>query len=184
MKPATDAEQQVAATLRVKRVLNAAFGWIALNLYTVAAFYVMVTWHSWPETALPIGIVVIAAYCFVVLFVWGGISLFRSRDSIEPTEWMRRGGLMASPETSARPDEARIRMAVSLSPEDVRNQVREGIEAYLAMHDAEEKQLYRDRLIRAFYARAGSSKGDYAHRKAFNDLRLALSPWAEGESGD
>ena len=33
-----------------------------------------------------------------------------------------------------------------------------------------------------FYTQASSSKGDFASRKAYNDLRLALSPWADSDT--
>jgi len=110
------------------------------------------------------------------------IGLALSRE-VDTTEWMRRGGLMASPEESAMPDEARIRNALSELPPDFPSQARDAVEAYLAMADDDEKQLCRDRLIREFYDRAGSAKLDFIHRKAYNELRLALSPWAETNSG-
>ena len=52
------------------------------------------------------------------------------------------------------------------------------------MPDDDEKQLRRDRLIREFYERADSAKLVFAHRKAYNDLRLTLSPWAETDAAD
>jgi len=51
------------------------------------------------------------------------------------------------------------------------------------MPDDDEKQLRRDRLIREFYERADSAELVFAHRKAYNDLRLTLSPWAENRRG-
>jgi len=53
-----------------------------------------------------------------------------------------------------------------------------------AMPDDDEKQLRRDRLIREFYERADSAELVFAHRKAYNDLRLTLSPWAETDAAD
>ena len=100
----------------MKRRLNSIFGWVVLVLYTAVFIYVIATWQTWPPAAIPIGIVALLMYCAVVVFVWGGVRLVRSRESLEPTEWMRRGGLMASPEASARPDEARIRFALSAIP--------------------------------------------------------------------
>lgn len=105
-----------------------------------------------------------------------GIAL--TRES-EPTEWMRRGGLMAAPEASARPDGTRINAALVAMPADFPPQARDAVEAYLAMGDDDEKQLCRDRLIREFYELAGSDKLDFNHRRAYNTLRLALSPWAD-----
>ncbi|HET9343140.1 MAG TPA: hypothetical protein VFO25_09535 [Candidatus Eremiobacteraceae bacterium] len=105
-----------------------------------------------------------------------GLVLSKGTDT---TEWMRRGGLMASPEASARPDVARINAALGTLPADFPPEDRDAVEAYLVMGDDDEKQLCRDRLIREFYERAGSAKLDFKHRKAYNALRLALSPWAD-----
>jgi len=167
----------------LKRRLNFFFGWLTLPIYVGAAVWVLLTWPTWPALPVLIGIVVLVAYLLVYFYVYGGISLYRSHGEIEPTEWMRRGGLMASPEASARPDEIRIRTALSKLPDDFPSQAREAVQAYLAMADDDEKQLCRDRLIREFYDRAGSANLDFTHRKAYNELRLALSPWAE-ESSD
>jgi len=69
-------------------------------------------------------------------------------------------------------------------PDDFPSETRDAIEACLAMPDDDEKQLRRDRLIREFYERADSAKLVFAHRKAYNDLRLTLSPWAETDAAD
>ena len=153
------------------------FGWVALAIYTAAALCVMVVAFAWPGAFL-LGVVVILIYGGFVIRIWG------LHKSDEPTEWMRRGGLMASPDASARPDDARIRKVLSMLPHEVRTRVSNGVEAYLAMPDDDDKQLCRDSLIREFYAAASSSKSDFASRKAYNDLRLALSPWAECDSDE
>lgn len=139
---------------------------------------VFLTMPSWRADAVTIGLLILLAYGLVVFFVAGGVALSRSRE-IEPTEWMRRGGLMESPSRGAHPNEGRIRAVLSTVPGDMPVGARDEVEAYLAMPDDDEKQLRRDLMIRAFYENAGSSKIDYAHRKAYNELRLALSPWAE-----
>jgi sensor histidine kinase YesM len=177
---ATDEERA-----RFKRRLNFFLGWIALAIYAAVVTFLMVTLGSWTAYAdkILIGILLLVAYAFVVTTIWSGIYLYRSRDLLEATEWMRRGGLMASPSPDARPDESRIRMAVGTLPQDIQAQVRVEVETYLAMPDDDEKQLRRDQLIREFYELAGSSKDDFAHRKAYNELRLALSPWSEPDSG-
>ena len=174
--PTPSIEEQRA---RLKRRLNFFFGWLVLPVYVGAAIWVLLTWQSWPAIPVLIGFGLLAAYCIVLVFVYGGIGLYRSRGQLEPTEWMRRGGLMASPEASARPDEMRIRIALGTLPDDFPPQPRDAVETYLAMPDDDEKQLRRDRLIREFYDRAGSAKLDLTHRKAYNALRLALSPWAD-----
>lgn len=163
----------------LKRRLNFLFGWLVLPIYVAAIIWLMVELPSWPVAAVTIGFALLLLYSVAVLFVYGGLSLFRSRGDLEPTEWMRRGGLMASPEANARPDEARIRSALSMLPAEFPAQARDAVEAYLAMADDDEKQLSRDHLIREFYERASSAKVDFTNRRAYNALRLALSPWAE-----
>lgn len=174
--PAISTENQ---RTRLKRQLNFFFGWLVLPIYVGALIWLMVELPSWPVAAVAIGFVLLLAYSVAVLFVYGGFSVYRSRGDLEPTEWMRRGGLMASPEANARPDEARIRSALSMLPMDFPAEARDAVEAYLAMGDDDEKQLSRDRLIREFYERASSANVDFTNRRAYNALRLALSPWAE-----
>lgn len=180
-KPPISVEE---ARARLKRRLNFFFGWVTLPIYIALIVWIMLTWQSWPPAPVIIGLVLLLAYLLVYLYVYAGIRVYRSRGELEPTEWMRRGGLMASPEASARPDEARIRMALGTLPDDFPLHARGAVEAYLAMADSDEKQLCRDRLIREFYQRAGSPKLEFAHRKAYSDLRLALSPWAEADLAD
>ncbi|HEY7994715.1 MAG TPA: hypothetical protein VID24_10915 [Candidatus Eremiobacteraceae bacterium] len=179
-KPPTISTEEQRA--RLKRRLNFIFGWLVLPVYVGALIWVLLTWQSWSATSVAIGFVLLVAYGIVVLFGYGGVNLYRSRGQVEPTEWMRRGGLMASPEASARPDDARINAALGALPADFRPQARDAVEAYLAMTDDDEKQLCRDRLIREFYDLAGSDRLDFNHRRAFNALRLALSPWADSGS--
>ena len=179
-KASVPVEEQRA---RVKRRLNFLFGWVTLPIYVAAVVWVMLTWPTWPVETVVIGTLILIAVYGTMAYVIGGVSLYRSRRELEPTEWMRRGGLMASPEASARPDEKRIRIALATLPDDFPRQARDAVETYLAMADDDEKQLCRDRLIREFYERAGSPKIGFAHRKAYNDLRLALNPWVEADSG-
>src|SRR5690348_17386160 len=133
---------------RLKRCLNFLFGWLMLPVYTALLVWITLTWQSWPVIAVIIGGILLASYALVSLYVYGGISLYRSRGEAAPTEWMRRGGLMASPEASDRPDEARIRLTLGTLPEDFPPAARDAVVAYLAMTDDDEKQLCRDRLIR------------------------------------
>ena len=151
-------------------------------VYVGAAILAVLTWQPWPATLVHVGLIYVGAIAVVRVLVHASVGLAMSQD-LDTTEWMRRGGLMASPEASARPDEIRIRTALSKLPPDFPSRARDAVEAYLAMADDDEKQLCRDRLIREFYDRAGSAKLDFAHRKAYNELRLALSPWAETNSG-
>jgi hypothetical protein len=139
------------------------------------------TWSRWPGVVVTVGFVVLIAYSVFVLYVVGGVALYRSHGEIEPTEWMRRGGLMAAPESSAHPDEDRIRIVLEKLPADFPTRSQAEVEDYLAMPDNDEKQLRRDDLIREFYERAGSSELELPNRRAYNELRLALSPWTEAE---
>jgi hypothetical protein len=154
-------------------------GYLVLVVYVAGVVTIFLTMPSWRSDAVAIGFVVLLAYVIVLSFVGGGVALFRSRKSLEPTEWMRRGGLMEAPSANAHPDEARIRAALATLPDGMPSGVRDEVEAYLAMPDDDEKQLRRDRLIREFYERAGSSNIGFAQRKACNELRLALSPWVD-----
>jgi hypothetical protein len=177
-KPSTPSIAEKRA--RLKRRLSFFLGWLTVPVYAGAIIWIMLTWQSWPVSYLVIGMAIVIGYSVAILYVYGGISIFRSsRDDLRPTEWMRRGGLMAAPEANARPDETRIKGALGALPDDFPPLARNAVEAYLAMADDDEKQLRRDRLIGEFYELASSAKLDYAHRKAYNDLRLALSPWAD-----
>ena len=173
---ATMAEERA----RVKRRVNAVLGWIVFAIYSIVVVVIMVTIPTWTNW-MPVGVVLIAVYGLIVFVILGVRALYRDRTTLEPTEWMRRGGLMAAPNASARPDEGRINAVLAQLPEDVAAGIRHEVEAYLAMPDDDAKQLCRDRLIRAFYARASSSRDDFIHRKAYNEVRLALSPWADME---
>ena len=169
---------------RFKRQLNFILGWATLPIYVAVIIFVMMTWSTWPGVAVTAGFIILVAYSIFVLYVVGGVTLYRSHGEIEPTEWMRRGGLMAAPEANAHPDEERIKGVLDKLPVDFPIQSRTAVEAYLAMSDNDEKQLRRDCLIREFYERAGSADVGMQDRRAYNDLRLALSPWAEPEDAD
>ena len=169
---------------KFKRRLNLILGWATLPIYIAVVTFVMMTWSTWPGVVVTAGFIILIAYSIFVLYIVGGVTLYRSHGEIEPTEWMRRGGLMAAPELSAHPDEARIREVLEKLPADFPIRSRDDVVAYLAMADNDEKQLCRDNLIREFYERAGSAGLDLPHRRAYNDLRLALSPWAEPEDAD
>jgi len=177
-KPLTPATEEQRA--RLKRV-NLSLRWLTVAVYVGAAILAVITWRPWPATLVALGFYFVGAAAVVRLLVHASIGLALSQD-LESTEWMRRGGLMASPEANARPDEIRIRTALSKLQPDFPSQAHDAVEAYLGMADDDEKQLCRDRLIREFYDRAGSAKLDLTHRKAYNQLRLALSPWAETNS--
>ena len=166
---------------RAQRILLIAF------LVTVAVFGVViaiavVAWGTNSYGGLILGGAILGGYMLTLRFARSAVVLLRPRDSLEPTAWMRRGGLMASPEASARPDETRINAVLGTLPADFPAQDRNAVEAYLAMVDDDEKQLYRDKLIKEFYELAGSDKLDYNDRRAYNALRLALSPWSDSSS--
>ena len=169
---------------RFKRQLNFILGWATLPIYVAVITFVMMTWSTWPGVAVTAGFIILVAYSIFVLYVVGGVTLYRSHGEIEPTEWMRRGGLMAAPESNAHPDEERIKEVLEKLPADFPIRSRDDVEAYLAMPDNDEKQLRRDRLIQEFYDLAGSAKLDLLRRRAYNELRLALSPWTKTEDDE
>ncbi|HYK53039.1 MAG TPA: hypothetical protein VEV38_05875 [Candidatus Eremiobacteraceae bacterium] len=173
-----------SARSKLKRRLNFILGWATLPIYIVVIGFVMMTWSTWPGVVVTAGFVILVAYSIFVLYVVGGVTLYRSHGEIEPTEWMRRGGLMAAPEPSAHPDEERIRDALEKLPADFPIRSRDEVAAYLAMPDDDAKQLRRDNLIREFYECAGSADLDLPHRRAYNDLRHAISPWTEPDDAD
>ena len=179
--PAPTMEERRA---RFKRRLNFILGWATLPIYIVIITLVMMNWSTWPNVVVTLGFIVLMAYTVFVLYVVGGVTLYRSHGEIQPTEWMRRGGLMAAPEADAHPDEERLRDVLDSLPADFPAQSLAEVATYLSMPDDDEKQLCRDRLIREFYERAGSAKLNLRHRKAYNELRLALSPWAGTEADE
>jgi hypothetical protein len=73
--PSISIEDQRA---RLKRRLNLFFGWLMLPIYAGAAIWVMLTWQSWPANYVAIGFVLLIAYSIAILYVYGGISVFRS----------------------------------------------------------------------------------------------------------
>ena len=166
---------------RSRRLLNSVLGWVVFVIYAAAAIFVLLTWAQWPNSNwFLIGPLILIAYVMLVHSVWW-LLLIRSHKMAEPTEWMKRGGLMAAPEQNAQPDEARIRQALAMLHDDVFPHIAPEIETYLAMPDDDEKQLQRDRLISKYYEQASSSKDDYAHRAVYNCLRRALKPWTDTE---
>ena len=169
---------------RFKSRLNFILGWATLPIYVAVITFVMMTWSTWPGVAVTAGFIILVAYSIFVLYVVGGVTLYRSNGELQPTEWMRRGGLMAAPESNARSDEERIKEILDRLPADFPAPSRDDVEAYLALPDDDEKQLRRDHLIREFYELAGSAKLDQLHRRAYNELRVALSPWTKAEDDE
>lgn len=155
---------------------------IALGFGSMAQYFIFtdLTKLAW----LLLGALLLYAVYQVIIRSFGWVSLIldiRRRSLLSETEWMKRGGLMEAPTPGAPPDTTRIEATLEALPSDVRESIGAEITAYLAMPDDDDKQLCRDRLIRKYYDRAGTSKEDLAHRKSYNALRLALSPWAETE---
>lgn len=173
--PTPSVEEKHAQRVRVMLV----FRWVLIPIYAGVAIWLTLAWRFWPDLLAPTGLVIVAAYFAFRLTMH--VSMIRLVDESE-TEWMRRGGLMATPQANARPDEARINAALNTLPVDFPPQARDAVEAYLAMADDDEKQLCRDKLIREFYEIAGSDKLDFKSRRAYNALRLALSPWSSSDS--
>lgn len=124
-------------------------------------------------------VVVMITIALAVIFIRVTRHQLEAGAATEPTEWMRRGGLMESPSATAHPDDVKIRAALAALPDDFPARARDEVEAYLAMSDSDEKQLVRDRLIRDYYEQAGKPEIAFAQARAYNALRLALSPWAE-----
>jgi hypothetical protein len=182
---------QWQADLEAKRVLfkrraNAWLGWIVYVLYSAVTVFVAITmiFRLRYSRAILIVWLVVICYGVVVGFISLGVAIYRSRNLLDATEWMKRGGLMASPTVGFHADESGIRAALRLMPSEVASQVGDEVESYLAMPDGDEKQLCRDRLIREFYRQAGSPSIEYSHRTAYNALRRAISPWAHTDADD
>jgi len=155
-------------------------GYVVIGLFAVTTGLIFVFMSPIMESLnFFLGLVMLFGYGALVCIVAVGFQMYSERDSMEPTEWMKRGGLMAAPSADAHVDEGAIRAALSSLPDDAPADVREKIEAYLAMPNGDEQQLTRDHLIRMLYDRASSSHEDYRHRKAYSELRAALRPWPE-----
>ena len=166
---------------RVQRLVRYALWWVAVVSLAALGFMIAGV-ETGSASEITLGVLIFLTNTVIIRFAREVLVL--SKLGQEPTEWMRRGGLMAEPQASAKPDEARIKAALSALPQDFPTADRESVEAYVLMPDDEDKQLRRDDLIRRFYERASSSTIDMPQRRAYNVLRHALSPWAHDEESD
>ena len=162
--------------------MSKALAWIIVATFAAVVFVIFVTMSHWNAASVIVDGLAVAAYGGLVFVLFMSILMRQRTLSLQPTEWMKRGGLMAAPEADAQPDEIRIRLALRAMPDDIAQSVRAEVEDYLAMPDGDEKQLRRDRLIRTYYDKAASTHGDFAHRRAYNAIRLSLSPWADANT--